>query len=571
MRRNNLGYLSTLLLTAQSVALGMIAYPVQGTHVVPRLAATAHTTLAKSSKAIKIPLLESSSSGSKPNADNTLRNVFSKPAAVVAQATSLDWPTISLTKRVSGLSQPVHITHAEDGSGRLFVVEQSGRIRIIKNGVLLSQPFLNITSRVSFSGERGLLSVAFPLNYADKKYFYVYYTNVSGNIVVARYRLTTNPDVANSSNQEVILTINHQQFPNHNGGQLAFGPDGYLYIGTGDGGGAGDPLNNGQNRGSLLGKMLRIDVESRVAPYAIPASNPFRQTPGYRPEIWALGLRNPFRFSFDRQQGDLYIGDVGQNTYEEINFEASSNNGGKNYGWRIMEGANCFNATTCDRRGLTLPIAEYNHSQGSSITGGVIYRGQNYLEMYGVYFYADFINGKIWGLKRNGNVWQNQLLHDTGHGISSFGEDQVGNLYLADYFTGDIYLITSRRACTITGSPGNNTLRGTNGNDVICGLGGNDTISGGGGSDLIYGDAGNDLINGGAGNDVIQGSGGIDAIAGEDGNDTIYGSNGSDRISGGNGNDFLGGGEDNDTFNGGSGIDTCLQSTGTGSKTSCEK
>lgn len=414
-----------------------------------------------------------------------------------------------------------------------------------------------------------MLSVAFPPNYASKKYFYVYYTNVSGNIVVARYRLSTNPDVANS-NQEVILTINHQQFPNHNGGQLAFGPDGYLYIGTGDGGGAGDPLNNGQNRGSLLGKMLRIDVESRVAPYAIPPSNPFRQTPGYRPEIWALGLRNPFRFSFDRQQGNLYIGDVGQNTYEEIDFEPSSSNGGKNYGWKIMEGAHCFNTTTCDRTGLALPIAEYNHSQGSSITGGAIYRGQNYLEMYGVYFYADFVNGKIWGLKRNGNVWQNKLLLDTDHGISSFGEDQVGNLYLADYFTGDIYLITSRRACTITGSPGNDILRGTNGNDVICGLGGNDTINGGGGSDLIYGDAGNDLINGGAGNDVIQGSSGIDTIAGEDGNDTIYGSDGSDKISGGNGNDFLGGGAGNDTFNGGAGIDTCLQFTGTGSKTDCE-
>lgn len=445
MKKNNLGCLSALLLTAQSVALGMIAPPVQGTQVVPRLAATAPTTLAKSTKAIKIPLLESSSSGSKPNSGNTLGNVFSKPAAVVAQATSPDWPTISLTKRVSGLSQPVHITHADDGSGRLFIVEQSGHIRIVKNGILLSQPFLNITSRVSFSGERGLLSVAFPPNYASKKYFYVYYTNVSGNIVVARYRLSTNPDVANSSNQEVILTINHQQFPNHNGGQLAFGPDGYLYIGTGDGGGVGDPLNNGQNRGSLLGKMLRIDVESGVAPYAIPASNPFRQTPGYRREIWALGLRNPWRFSFDRQQGDLYIGDVGQNTYEEIDFQSASNNGGQNYGWKIMEGAHCFNSTTCDRGGLVLPVVEYNHSQGTSITGGMVYRGQKYLEMDGVYFYADFVNGKIWGLKRSGTTWQNKLLRDTSYSISSFGEDQAGNLYLADYFTGDIYLITSRR------------------------------------------------------------------------------------------------------------------------------
>lgn len=496
MKKNNFWFLSTLLLAVHSPALGMANSSIVDTQVQPS----------------KVPVLETS--------NNALKEELTQPAALVAQAKP-NWPNISLTKRFSGLNQPVHITHADDDSGRLFVVERSGRIRLIKNGVLLSQPFLNITSRVrSSDNERGLLSVAFPPNYRNKKYFYVYYTNLSGDIVVARYRVSANPDLANSNSQEVILTIAHRSFPNHNGGQLAFGPDGYLYIGTGDGGGAGDPLRNGQKTNSLLGKMLRIDVESGATPYRIPASNPFRQTSGYRPEIWALGLRNPWRFSFDRHTGELYIGDVGQGAYEEVDVQPAGNNGGRNYGWNIMEGAHCFNASTCDRRGLTLPVAEYKHPQGISITGGMVYRGQDYLEMYGIYFHADFVNGNIWGLKRNGTTWQKTLLRDTPFLISSFGEDQVGNLYLTDYVNGDIYAITSQRSCTITGSSGNDTLRGTAGNDVICGLGGNDTIIGGNGADIIYGDDGSDTINGGGGNDVIQGSNGSDRISGDDGSDT---------------------------------------------------
>lgn len=546
--KNNFWFLSTLLLAVHSPALGMTN---------PSVASGSQV------QTIKVPVLKT--------ADNALKEELTQPPTLVAQA-SPNWPTISLTKRFSGLSQPVHITNADDDSGRLFVVERSGRIRLIKNGVLLNQPFLDITSRVnSADNERGLLSVAFPPNYQNKKYFYVYYTNLSGDIVVARYRVSANPDLANSNSQEVVLTIAHRSFPNHNGGQLAFGPDGYLYIGTGDGGGAGDPLRNGQNTNSLLGKMLRIDVESVVTPYRIPASNPFRQTPGYRPEIWALGLRNPWRFSFDRHTGDLYIGDVGQNAYEEVNVQPANSNGGRNYGWNIMEATHCFNTTTCDRRGLTLPVAEYRHPQGISITGGNVYRGQEYLEMYGIYFHADFVNGEIWGLKRSGTTWQKTLLIDTPFLISSFGEDQVGNLYVTDYVNGDIYAIASQRSCTITGSPGDDTLRGTAGNDVICGLGGNDTIIGGNGADIIYGDGGSDTINGGSGNDVIQGSEGSDRISGDDGSDTIYGSGGSDTLSGGNGNDFLGGGTDNDTFNGGTGTDTCLQFAGIGSKTACER
>lgn len=444
MSKNNLWCLSALLLTVtSSVALGMVTSPVKvSSQVASRMRATPPATLTKFDQAIKVPVEKTYSSGNSLNSSKALGEIFPKPAAVVAQV-SPDWPTISLTKRFSGLSQPVHITHAGDRSGRLFVVERTGRIRIVKNGVLLSQPFLNITSRVrSSEPERGLLSVAFPPNYASKKYFYVYYTNLSGDIVVARYRVTTNPDLANPNRQEVVLTINHQQFPNHNGGQLAFGPDGYLYMGTGDGGGSGDPLNNGQNPASLLGKILRIDVESGVAPYAIPPSNRFRQTPGYRPEIWALGLRNPWRFSFDRKMGDLYISDVGQKLYEEVNFESSASKGGRNYGWRIMEGKHCYDKTTCNKSGLTLPIVEYEHSKGCSVTGGMVYRGQNYPDMQGIYFYGDFCSGRIWGLKRSGTTWQNTLLLDTAFTISSFGEDQAGNLYVVDY-NGDIYIIKS--------------------------------------------------------------------------------------------------------------------------------
>ena len=224
------------------------------------------------------------------------------------------------------------------------MVEQGGRIRIIRNGVLEATPFLDITGRVSCCSERGLLSVAFPPGYAAKGHFYVNYTNKAGNTVVARYRLTTNPDVADPGSEQVVLTV-PQPYANHNGGQLAFGPnDGYLYIGMGDGGSGGDPENRAQNPAELLGKLLRINVETgNPNTYTIPASNPFTQTAGYRPEIWALGLRNPWRFAFDRLTHDLYIADVGQDAYEEVDFQPAASTGGENYGWRIMEGLHCYN------------------------------------------------------------------------------------------------------------------------------------------------------------------------------------------------------------------------------------
>lgn len=350
----------------------------------------------------------------------------------------LDWPSIFLGSPVTGLDRPVDIAHAGDASGRLFVVEQTGRIRIVKNGAPMDTPFLDITGRTSCCGERGLLGVAFPPNYSQKGHFYVNYTDRSGNTVVARYRVSGDPDVADTNSEEIVLTV-EQPYANHNGGQLAFGPrDGYLYIGTGDGGAAGDPENRAQDPTSLLGKMLRIDVETgNPQTYTVPTDNPYVQTPGYRDEIWALGLRNPWRFSFDSETGDLYIGDVGQNRYEEIDHQSASSAGGENYGWRIMEGTGCFETQDCDPTGLVLPVVEYEHTGGNcSVTGGVTYRGLEYPSMAGFHFYADYCSGRIWGLKRSGSVWQSSLLYDAPFRISAFGVDEAASLWLAKYATG---------------------------------------------------------------------------------------------------------------------------------------
>jgi glucose/arabinose dehydrogenase len=352
---------------------------------------------------------------------------------------------LALTPIVNGLDNPTDITNAGDGSDRLFVVEQGGRIQIIENGELLATPFLDISERISSGGERGLLGMAFPPDYGSKGYFYVNYTDTNGDTVVARYAITDDPNIAAPDSEEIVLTID-QPFPNHNGGQLAFGPDGYLYIGMGDGGGAGDPLNNAQNPQSLLGKILRIDVESGGTPYAIPESNPFlaQNDPDdlFRDEIWALGLRNPWRFSFDRLTGDLFIADVGQNAYEEIDFQPATSRGGENYGWNIMEGPEPYNNNPADLTGLVLPVAEYDRSQGQSVTGGMVYRGDLEPTLQGVYVYGDFINGQIWGLRPSGSGWENAPLLDSPYGISTFGEDEAGNIYLADFFNGGIYSIT---------------------------------------------------------------------------------------------------------------------------------
>lgn len=380
----------------------------------------------------------------------------------------VDWPVISLVPVASGLGGSTHITNAGDNSGRLFVVQQTGQIRVVENGVVTTT-FLDISSRVSCCGERGLLSAAFPTSYATKKYFYVYYTDAAGSVTLARYFVNPAtpgvPEAAIFNSEQKLLSIQHSAFGNHNGGQLAFGSDGYLYMGTGDGGGAGDPLGNGQNPNALLGKMLRLDVESNVipyptptpmghAPYVIPPTNPFVSTAGYLPEIWALGMRNPFRFSFDRLTHDLYIGDVGQNTYEEVDFQPAGSAGGQNYGWNIMEGFHCYSPSICSSIGLTLPVIEYSHGAGDcSITGGFVYRGSQAARMNGIYFYSDYCSGRIWGAVNQGGTWFTNLLYDAPFNVTTFGEDEAANLYVNDYVNGNIYMLAELATPTPTLTP----------------------------------------------------------------------------------------------------------------------
>ena len=367
---------------------------------------------------------------------------FSPVAPTAAAQGSGVLPTPALGTPFGGFSLPVGVTHAGDGSGRIFVVEQGGRIRLIKNGAVVSTPFLNLAGRVSTGGERGLLGLAFPPDYARKGYFYVNYTDPAGDTVVSRFRRSeADADAADPASEQIILTVD-QPFDNHNGGQLAFGPrDGQLYVGLGDGGSAGDPFNHAQNPASLLGKVLRLDTETgRPYTYTVPSTNPFAASATTRPEIWALGLRNPWRFSFDRQTADLFIADVGQSLYEEVNFQAAASPGGENYGWKMMEGLHCYIPNPCSQAGLTLPVFEYEHTAGNcSVTGGYVYRAAAFPRMQGLYLYGDFCTGRIWGLRRESGVWQNTLLLDTPRQISAFGEDEAGGLYVASYSSGEIY------------------------------------------------------------------------------------------------------------------------------------
>lgn len=370
-----------------------------------------------------------------PSSANLLATVCPVPDATA--------PQVQLRLVTANLTQPVYLTHAGDNSGRLFIVEQGGTIRIFKSGKpggLLPTPFLNISAKVISGGEQGLLSVAFHPSFATNGRFFVNYTapggGPAGKSVIAEYHVSTNPDIADPASERVILEI-PDPFTNHNGGLNKFGPDGMLYIGLGDGGSGGDPQNNGQNLGTLFGKVLRINVNG-AHPYEIPSDNPFVGTRGARGEIWAYGLRNPWRFSFDRCDGRLFLADVGQSNWEEIDVIVK----GGNYGWRIMEGAHCFNPPAgCNTSGLSLPIAEYDHSLGCSVTGGYVYRGTRSPDFVGRYVFGDYCTGRLWALWESApNTWTMTQLIQSTLNISSFGEDQAGELYVVNH-TGEVYLL----------------------------------------------------------------------------------------------------------------------------------
>lgn len=335
---------------------------------------------------------------------------------------------------VSGLEKPVDLQHA--GDDRLFVVEQLGVIRVLEAGEFLSEPFLDLRDFVDASGsEQGLLGLAFHPNYVENGQFFVNYTDTRGNTVVARFNVSPNPNLADLNSLRVVIRYN-QPYANHNGGGIVFGTDGYLYIATGDGGSSGDPESNAQKLDSYLGKLLRIDVDA-ADPYAIPPDNPFVDGTGL-PEIWSYGLRNPWRFAFDVITGDLYIADVGQSSWEEVNFQPAGTQGGINYGWNIREGAHTYVGGITE--GLTDPVVEYGHNLGVSVTGGPVVRDPSLPDWQGVYLYGDYGTGLIWGLLHDGQGnWQNEILFDTDYKISSFGMDVAGRAYLIDYATGAIY------------------------------------------------------------------------------------------------------------------------------------
>jgi glucose/arabinose dehydrogenase len=355
---------------------------------------------------------------------------------------------VRLQEVATGLDFPLFLTAPAGDASRLFIVEKTGRIRIVKNGSLLAAPFLDLGAKVSNGSEQGLLGLAFHPQYAANGRFVVDYTNSSGDTRVSVFRVSADPDVADPSSEQVILAVD-QPFSNHNGGMVVFGPDGKLYIGLGDGGSGGDPQGNGQNRNALLGKILRLDV-SGTGQATIPADNPLVGQAGARGEIWSYGLRNPWRFSFDRETGDLWIGDVGQNAREEIDASTSAAGFGRglNYGWNTMEGTACFSpSSNCNRTGLVLPVLDYEHSEGCSVTGGYVYRGTAIPALRGHYFYADYCQGWVRSFRLSGGAPAGQQEWATlrpGGQITSFGEDANGELYL---------MISSGKVFRITGTP----------------------------------------------------------------------------------------------------------------------
>jgi len=355
-------------------------------------------------------------------------------------------PDLSLDLFADGFLRPIAVRHAGDGSGRLFVVEQAGRILIVDGGQVLAMPFLDISSVVDSTGnEQGLLGLAFHPNFSNNGLFFVNYTYDPGpgsdRTRVARYEVSaTNPDQADVSSALEVIEF-AQNGSNHNGGDIHFGPEGYLYIAVGDGGGAQDPDALAQDLGSLHGSILRIDIDGG-SPYAVPASNPFDEVEGAAPEIWSYGLRNPWRFSFDRLNGDIFIGDVGQGSREEVNHQPASSDGGENYGWSCMEGDSAVNFKPCDGNPLTAPILVYSHNPECSVTGGHLYRG-NIGGLHGRYVFGDYCSGRIWFAVSGNGHWVATEWADTSLAISSFGEDENGELYLTHLGHGEVYRFES--------------------------------------------------------------------------------------------------------------------------------
>ncbi|MBL8238884.1 MAG: PQQ-dependent sugar dehydrogenase [Bryobacterales bacterium] len=347
------------------------------------------------------------------------------------------WAQIGWEPVAAGFNRPVFVTGAGDGSGRLFVVEQEGRVKIWRDGATVERPFLDLTARVGFDEELGLFSIAFPPHFADKKRVYAFFVEPGGGIVIARYRV--DGDVADAKSEEVVLRF-AQPLGQHNGGTLAFSPvDGKLYVSVGDGGigveaddvYVNDPDNAGQNPGVWQGKILRLDVESEGVPYVAPADNPRRE--GWLPEVWSIGWRNPWRFSFDRKTGDMWVGDVGADGYEEIDMEPVGA-GGRNYGWSLREGTHCVPGKGCGEvEGLTAPAIEYGHDEGCSVTGGVVYRGSRFRDVEGTYIFGDYCRGQVWAAKQLGGEWRRVAMGLTRTQLVSFGEDDAGEIYLVDY------------------------------------------------------------------------------------------------------------------------------------------
>lgn len=386
-----------------------------------------------------------------------MRKLILIPAVLILLLSMEKAFSVELTTELvaQGFKDPLFLISPRGDTERLFILEQnSGQIKIIKNGEVLETPFLDIGRLASQGGERGLLGLAFHPNYSENGYFFINYTDNRGDTVISRYKVSDDPDVADPESASVIMKAD-QPYSNHNGGMIAFGPDGYLYIGHGDGGSANDPKNISQDTKRELGKILRIDVDGGE-PYSIPEDNPFVNDPEVLDSIWALGLRNPWRFSFDSKTGDMYIADVGQNKIEEISFQPAASKGGENYGWRCMEGTRCtgLDGCVCNSPELMGPIHEYTHSGGNcSVTGGYVYRGSAIPKLDGTYFFADFCSGNIWSFKWDGEKItefkeRKEELKPDQKGksiryITSFGQDADGELYILDK-DGDIFKIVAR-------------------------------------------------------------------------------------------------------------------------------